>query len=102
MTKEQLAKHQKRSSGNLVKAGTNRLGRDVCELMVEHRAEKEWWEKDKMDNMRQELQIILSAHVDFYRIGKAVSAWTVKDHEIVLRVLRRDKEEKFLNRSRNW
>ena len=48
-TKERISKLQRFNAGNLVKAGTNRLGKDVHKLMVERRMEKERLEKMKLD-----------------------------------------------------
>ena len=40
LIKEWLSKFQKITAGNIVKAGTNHLGKDVYALMVERRMEK--------------------------------------------------------------
>jgi len=47
--KDRLAKLTKLSAGNLVKAGTNRLGKDIYQLMVERREKKERTNKQKLN-----------------------------------------------------
>ena len=93
--KERLSKHQKPTAGNLVKAGTNRLGKDTLELMIERRHEKERVEHDKFTATRDEWKKTLFAYSEFKEVNKPEAMWAIKDHMTVLRELRVDKNEKI-------
>ena len=77
--KDRLAKLPKLSAGNLVKAGTNRLGKDIHQLMVDRREEKERMKKQKLDLIREDWQKVLTAHVEFVNLSKPESTWIIKD-----------------------
>ena len=99
--KDRLAKLPKLSAGNFVKAGANRLGKDIFQLMVEQREEKERADKQKLDLIRDEWQKALTACVEFANLLKPELAWTVKDLEIALKALRRDKLEHMPKRKKD-
>ena len=92
--KERLSKVQRLTTCDLVKARTNCLGKDVLDLTKERRMEKQRALQDNLDGVRDGWVKILAAHSEFKEKEKAQCSRTVKEHEIVLRSLRKDKGEK--------
>ena len=64
--KERMSKFSKLSAGNLVKAGTNRLGKDIVDLMMERCIKKERLDKEKLDSIRLEWKKVLLVYSEFY------------------------------------
>ena len=69
--KDRIEKTPKLTAGDLVKAGTNRLGKEICQLKIERREEKGRIEKQKRDSIREEWQKVLGSYNDFKNEGKS-------------------------------
>ena len=96
--KERLSKFQKLSAGNIIKAGANRLRKDLVDIAIERRLEKERLQQDKLDALRSQWEQMLLAHSAFKEQNKNQSLWTAKDYEIALCALRQDEAEKIPKR----
>ena len=93
--KERLSEHARLSSGNHIKAGTNRVGECACELIIERRIEKEHQLQEKLDKSRADWEKILNDANEFLQQQKEKRLWTAKDYQIVLKHLRQSKDEKI-------
>ena len=86
--KERLSKHARLSSGNHVKAGTNRVVKCAHELMVARRVEKEHQLQEKLDKYRADWEKMLNDVNEFLQQQKEKRLWTAKDYQIDLKCLR--------------
>ena len=94
-TKDRLSKFVKLSARNLVKAGTNRLGKDAFDLVKEYRVERPRVEKERPDAVHSELQAVLDAASEFIATQNPDNDWTVANFKTALKSLRRDETEKI-------
>ena len=97
-TEERLSEFSELSAGGLVKVGTNCLGKDVVDIMIERRAEKEVLEKENLESLRSDWQKVLNTSSEFEQTEKPISLWMAKDHDAVLKALKRGEWEKIPNR----
>ena len=98
---EQLSKCAKLPAGNIVKAGTNRLGKTILDLIIERLNMKERELQKKIETERQEWTKTLHKALEFLKTEKPKDELTVKEHEIVLQSLRRNKTEKIPTRKQD-
>ena len=73
--------------GNLIKAGTNWLSKDTHQLIAEQFKEKENVEQLEKDSIHVKQQEMLDLCTTFVAKGKPELTQTVKNHEVVLKVL---------------
>ena len=89
------------TAGNHVKAGTNRLGKCSLELLIERHQEKEYQQQEKLDALHSEWAKMIHDTNEFTKENKPQVRWTVKECQITLKSLRRDKTEKIPKRKHN-
>ena len=93
--KERLAKFQNFASGNTMKTGTDRPGKDALELMKERRRQKERLKKEKIEKLRLEWQQSLDNYLSFRLSNKPIDRWIENDYILVLNVLKNRRRRRF-------
>ena len=69
------------------------MGKDILQLIVEYRQEKENLQKEKLNTIYEEWQKVLTFYSTFKESNKLIGTWIIKDYKIILKALKKDNAE---------